>query len=225
MISWPSFNDVYLSTLRWAAGLSIGTLAGFLLALPEIIFSINKKKTKSRSLRIMVMFLDFLRALPIIALVPILQLISINEYMKISLIAWAVMFPIWLTTKQNFLKNMIDVELSLNAININKLEVYEKYYFPKALRGLIIGVEISIGIAWLSVVAAEWIGTYSQGFWSGGLGYKIMKAHDANNWYGMVACLILFGILGTTTAWVWRILFVKGKIFKSYFNPLADYER
>ena len=147
----------------------------------------------------------------------------LDEKWKIGLIAWAAMFPILLTIRQAHKKQMIDTELMLIASGIKTINVVWKYHFSKALGGLLRGVEISIGVAWLSVVAAEWIGTYSIGFWAGGLGYKILKAHDANSWGGMIACLMFFGILGIATSWIWRYLLYKRKYLSPGFDPMCEY--
>jgi ABC-type nitrate/sulfonate/bicarbonate transport system permease component len=133
------------------------------------------------------------------------------------------MFPVWLAIRQARQIEMIDTELVLSASGLARAEKLKTYHGPKALGGLLKGVEISIGIAWLSVVAAEWIGTFSIGFWAGGLGYKIVKAHDANSWDGMLLCLVLFGGLGTATAWTWRRLFRQDRELLAGFNPLGGH--
>lgn len=197
---WPTYIDIILTFIRWFIGLIFGAFMGILLAALDGLFhNINKNYSK-----LLIIIGDFFRALPIIALVPIIQLISVSEQWKIGLIAWAVMFPVWLSINQARNKKMTDSEISLLGIGMKRIDFIKHYHFPKALSGLLVGIDIGIGVAWLSVVAAEWIGTYSTGFWAGGLGYKIMRAHDANNWIGMMSCLILFGILGITSSKLWR---------------------
>jgi ABC-type nitrate/sulfonate/bicarbonate transport system permease component len=72
--------------------------------------------------------------------------------------------------------------------------------------GWLKGVEVAIGIGWVAVVAAEWVGTFSEGFWAGGLGYRVVMAHDANNRPGMLICIALFGVLGMLSSGAWRKL-------------------
>jgi NitT/TauT family transport system permease protein len=118
---------------------------------------------------------------------------------------------------------MIDTELALFASGLLSSQIFWHYRFPKILNGLFAGIEISIGVAWISVVAAEWIGTFTIGFWAGGLGYKVLKAHDANNLGGMLTCLALFGALGIATAWIWRKVTSRGGVFVGGFNPMSGY--
>ena len=209
----PSTSDVLLSLLRWTLGLIAGTFAGLCIAVLErgLIRLTTAWSATQFLARLWTGVLDFLRALPIVALIPVVQMIGINESFKIALIAWAVMFPVWLSVRQALVRNIIDTEISLHASGLSGVEVFRVYSLPKAIGGLLRGVEISIGIAWLSVVAAEWIGTYTRGFWSGGLGYRVQQAHDANSWPGMIGCLVCFGLLGLATAWVWRKATQNGK--------------
>jgi sulfonate transport system permease protein len=218
---WPTLKDVLLTLLRWTIGLGMGAVLGLLIALPGSKTSLESSRQRKRA-SLFTSFFDFLRALPIIALVPVIQTLGINEAWKIGLIAWAVTFPIWLAVRQAKSREFIDTEVALVGKRATTAEIFWHYRFPKVFGGLLKGVEISIGIAWLSVVAAEWIGTYSNGFWAGGLGYRIVKAHDANNWSGMLLCLGCFGFMGTATAWLWR-KFVSDRDLLAGFNPMCGY--
>lgn len=210
--------------LRWGLGLGAGTLLGLIVALLEA-FVLPNPQRKARWTRWPVAaFLDFLRALPIIALVPVIQMLGVEEWWKIGLIAWAVVFPVWLAVRQARARELVDTELALSASGLTDTEIFWTYRFPKALGGLLRGVEISIGVAWLSVVAAELVGTFTTGFWAGGLGYKITQAHDANNWRLMLICLAIFGAFGSATAWLWRRLLSKDSRLMPGFNPMSGYE-
>jgi sulfonate transport system permease protein len=220
---WPTAHDVILSCLRWFLGLSVGVLLGFFLAICDELFT-RRCKAKGAEGSLFYGVLDFLRALPIIALVPIIQTLGVDEQWKIGLIAWAVMFPIWLSIRQARSEMMQDTELALTAAGLSRRQIAISYHMPKSLRGVIRGVEIAIGIAWLSVVAAEWVGTFSTGFWSGGLGYRIVRAHDANSWGGMLICLAFFGMLGTFSAWVWRRMFIVRWRWRARLDLMSGYE-
>lgn len=200
----PTFQDIELTSLRWLLGICAGVLIAFLISVLELLLA------RRGSMRPFAWLLskarDFLRALPVIALVPIVQSLGVRERWKIALIAWAVMFPIWVSIRQSLVNEMVDTSLALAAAGVSRREMLLCYQVPKMLSGLLRGVEISIGIGWISVVAAEWVGTFTPGFWAGGLGFRIQVAHDANNWVGMFACLGLFGALGVSTAILWSWL-------------------
>ena len=201
--TWPTFNDVFLTSIRWSVGLCGAAVGGLALALGEALIASRASYQANILARAIGGTMNFLRALPVIALVPLVQMFGVDEWWKISLIAWAATFPIWLSIRQALNHPMIDTELVLFGSGVSSSQIFWSYRFPRTLGGLINGLEISIGVAWISVVAAEWVGTFTTGFWAGGLGYKVLKAHDANNIVGMLSCLGLFGVLGTLTAQIW----------------------
>ncbi len=211
-------NDILLSILRWAIGLIIGCVLGLLLALLG-----NLKPTKFAFKIIN----DFFRAIPIIGLVPVIQMnIGINEFGKIGLIAWAVMFPVWITVRNALDKKLENAELVLLASNISGIQYFKLFTFPKLLGGFLRGVELAIGIGWLALVASEWIGTYTHGFWAGGLGYKLLAGYELNNWNTVHFGIVLFGVLGLCSAYLWRLimyfLFQKNKTFNPIIKELIS---
>ena len=145
---------------------------------------------------------------------------GINECGKIGLIAWAVMFPIWITVRNALEKSFENVNLVLLVLNITGFMYFKLFTFPKILGGFLKGIELAIGTAWLALVASEWIGTYTQGFWAGGLGYKLLVGYELNNWKTVHFGIILFGLLGVSSSYMWRLfiylLFQRNK----YFNPI-----
>jgi NitT/TauT family transport system permease protein len=73
--------------------------------------------------------------------------------------------------------------------------------FPAIVPQLIVGMRITLGIAWLVVVAAEMIAVNS------GLGFLIIDARNAGNRYDLVvAGMILIGIIGVFLDWLMRLL-------------------
>jgi sulfonate transport system permease protein len=166
--------------------------------------------------------IDFLRAIPIIGLVPVIQMnIGINEYGKIGLIAWAVLFPVSISVRGAMDKNLESAALMLSAARRNSWTFFKLFTVPKLLGGFLRGIEIAIGIAWLAVVAAEWVGTYTQGFWGGGLGYKLIMGYELNNWRIVHLNLVVFGLLGFLTAYFWRGLTTLVFTHNKSFNPIV----
>jgi NitT/TauT family transport system permease protein len=63
--------------------------------------------------------------------------------------------------------------------------------YPAILPQLLVGLRLSLGIAWLVVVAAEMIAV------SSGLGFLIIDARNAGNRYDLVvAGMVLIGVIG-----------------------------
>ena len=205
--------DIFLSLLRWGIGLFLGSFLGVIFFLIEFFPFFKMKWFKSS--------FDFFRAIPIIGLVPLIQIIiGVEEFGKIGLIAWGVMFPVWISVRTAYKKDLPNAELMLKGVNTSNNKFLRIYVIPRIISGFIKGVEIAIGIGWLCVVAAEWIGTYTKGFWAGGIGYKLIVESDISNWFGVLCILLIFGTLGIISSWVWKII-VKFSIKKiRVFDPL-----
>jgi NitT/TauT family transport system permease protein len=63
--------------------------------------------------------------------------------------------------------------------------------YPAVVPNLIVGLRITLGIAWLVVVAAEMIAV------SSGLGFLIVDARNAGNRYDLVvAGMLIIGLIG-----------------------------
>src|SRR5205823_10770287 len=70
-------------------------------------------------------------------------------------------------------------------------ELLPRVIYPAILPQLIVGLRLSLGIAWLVVVAAEMIAV------SSGLGFLIIDARNAGNRYVLVvAGMVLVGLVG-----------------------------
>jgi len=74
---------------------------------------------------------------------------------------------------------------------LNRASLLAKVVFPAALPQIIIGLRISLGIAWLVVVAAEMVAVNS------GLGYLVMDSRNSGKRYDLVvAAMLMIGVIG-----------------------------
>jgi NitT/TauT family transport system permease protein len=85
-------------------------------------------------------------------------------------------------------------EIYLNAarnFGLRRSQIVFQVLYPAVTPQLIIGLRITLGIAWLVVVAAEMIAVNS------GLGFLIVDARNAGNRYDLVvAGMVMIGIIG-----------------------------
>lgn len=192
-------SDVLVSMWRWSAGLICGSLLGFLLAV--LCFWVRPLREGA------LLVAGFFRALPILALVPLfIILFGVGEIAKILLITWACFFPVFVSTTRSVGRRLPDIELKIQALRKSEWDVFRHYHLPRLLFGFLSGVEIAIGIGWLTVVAAEMTGTPNFGIFRGGLGNAVQVAFDNGNIAVGLMCLAVFGILGLTTALIWARL-------------------
>lgn len=206
--------DLFLSTLRWLLGLTGGAVVGLLLGSLGAIRQLDRGFLGH--------VLNFARAIPILGLVPVVQMtVGVEEYGKIGLIAWAVAFPVWLSIRDARSRSIGVVEGMFPKVFDSRSSFFRHILFPRICGGFFLGIEIGIGVAWLSVVAAEWIGTFNSGFWSGGLGYRLIVAYEANDWVLLITILILFGSMGLVSMVGWKS--IGGSVFRlgNGFDPIA----
>lgn len=74
---------------------------------------------------------------------------------------------------------------------LTRASLLAKVVFPAALPQIIIGMRISLGIAWLVVVAAEMVAVDS------GLGYLVIDSRNSGKRYDLVvAAMVMIGLIG-----------------------------
>src|ERR1700733_12402725 len=85
---------------------------------------------------------------------------------------------------------MVHINAGRN-FGLSQRQVIFQVLYPAVMPQLIIGLRITLGIAWLVVVAAEMIAVNS------GLGFLIVDARNAGNRYDLVvAGMVLIGLIG-----------------------------
>jgi NitT/TauT family transport system permease protein len=74
---------------------------------------------------------------------------------------------------------------------VSRSKLFLQVVIPAVLPQIIVGMRVSLGVAWLVVVAAEMIALRS------GLGYLIIDSRNAGNRYDLVvAGMVIIGITG-----------------------------
>lgn len=136
--------------------------------------------------------LQILRPISPLAWIPIAILwFGVGDLAAIFLIFLGCFFPLLLT--------IIHAVRSIPAVHIEAgrnfglrpITLVARVLFPAVLPQLIVGMRITLGIAWLVVVAAEMIAVNS------GLGFLIVDARNAGNRYDLVvAGMLMIGLIG-----------------------------
>jgi NitT/TauT family transport system permease protein len=136
--------------------------------------------------------LQLLRPISPLAWIPIAILwFGVGDVSAMFLIFLASVLPLTMTTV-HAVHNIEGVHLAAGRnFGLTTRELVRSVIFPAILPQLIVGMRITLGIAWLVVVAAEMIAV------SSGLGFLIIDARNAGNRYDLVvAGMILIGLIG-----------------------------
>jgi NitT/TauT family transport system permease protein len=136
--------------------------------------------------------LQILRPISPLAWIPIAILwFGVGDLAAIFLIFVGCFFPLMLTA--------INAAQSVPAVHVNagrnfglsSTSLVVRVLYPAVIPNLIVGLRITLGIAWLVVVAAEMIAV------SSGLGFLIVDARNAGNRYDLViAGMVIIGVIG-----------------------------
>lgn len=135
---------------------------------------------------------QMLRPISPIAWIPLAILwFGVGNASPVFLIFVAAVFPLIVQTASAV--HTIEVRYLRAAQNfgVSRLRLLGQVVFPAVLPQIIVGMRVSLGVAWLVVVAAEMIALRS------GLGYMIMDARNAGNRYDLVvAGMVIIGVIG-----------------------------
>jgi NitT/TauT family transport system permease protein len=137
-------------------------------------------------------FLEVLRPISPLAWIPLAILwLGVGDQAAIAIIFLASFLPLTLSVK-DAVRRIPQVYLQAGRnFGLRTSLLVRSVIFPAILPQVIVGLRLTLGIAWLVVVAAEMIAVNS------GLGFLIIDARNAGNRYDLVvAGMVLIGLVG-----------------------------
>jgi NitT/TauT family transport system permease protein len=116
---------------------------------------------------------------------------GVGDVSSIFLIFLGCFFPLLLTAI-NAVQNVPAVYINAGRnFGLSHIALVSRVLYPAVIPQLLIGLRITLGVAWLVVVAAEMIAVDS------GLGFLIVDARNAGNRYDLVvAGMVIIGVIG-----------------------------
>jgi NitT/TauT family transport system permease protein len=136
--------------------------------------------------------IQILRPISPLAWIPVAILwFGVGDLAAIFLIFLGCFLPLLLTAI-NAVQGVPAVYINAGRnFGLGPFDLVYRVLYPAVVPQLIVGLRITLGIAWLVVVAAEMIAVNS------GLGFLIVDARNAGNRYDLVvAGMVLIGIIG-----------------------------
>ncbi|UOG09524.1 ABC transporter permease [Bacillus altitudinis] len=187
------FGHLYISLYRAICGFLLGGGLGLAMGLC-VGFSRKTEQYVDPTLQM-------LRTVPHLAVTPLFILwFGFDESAKILLIALGAFFPIYINTFlgiRSVDNKLFDVA---RALEFNLYQNITKLILPAALPHILLGVRLSLGIAWLGLVVAELMGS------SSGVGYMIMDARQFSQTDKVFVGIIIFAVVGKMTDSFVRLL-------------------
>jgi ABC-type nitrate/sulfonate/bicarbonate transport system permease component len=148
----------------------------------------------SKKLRILLTpFIEVIRPIPPLAWIPIAIIwFGIGIKSAAFIIFLGAFFPILLNTISGVLTVDVHLVEATKVLGAKERHILMKVLAPGSLPSIWTGLRIGLGIAWMTLVAAEITGVKS-GY---GLGYLIMIARDIQRPDQVVAGMITIGLIG-----------------------------
>lgn len=180
--SQEMYLDIAASLLRISIGFLIASAVGISLGL---ILAYDKRLKEIK------MYIDLLRPIPPIAWIPIAIIVfGLGNSSAYFIVFLGAFFPIFTNTYFGAIsipKIYKNVALSFQ---IGKVRYFTKILLFFTLPYIFAGLKIGIGMAWMSVIAAELIGAQS------GLGYFIQLNRLLLQTENIIVGMILIGLIG-----------------------------
>ncbi|MBP1860463.1 ABC transporter permease [Rhizobium herbae] len=180
------FNHIGITTARVFFGFVLGTVTATIAGAVTGYFGLAR--------RLIDPSLQALRSIPSIAWVPLFILwFGIFEASKVALIAVGVFFPVYLGVSGAILsvdRKIVEVG---RIFRLSGFTLVRRVMMPAVFPAYVIALRSGLGLGWMFVVAAEFMGA------SEGLGYLLVDGQQLGKPDQIMAAIITFAIIGKVT--------------------------
>ncbi|HLH93328.1 MAG TPA: ABC transporter permease [Xanthobacteraceae bacterium] len=179
-------KNIWVTLFRVAVGFGLGAAAGTLLGALAGYSSLTRRLVDPT--------LQGLRAVPSMAWIPLFVLwLGIFETSKYALIAVGVFFPVYLGVMGAVLsvdRKIVEVG---RAFRLSGFAMIRRILLPAVLPSYVLALRSGLGLGWMFVVAAEYMGA------SEGVGYLLIEGQQFSKPAEIVAAILTFAVLGKLT--------------------------
>lgn len=187
------YDDLFASLQRILLGFLLAAVIGVAMGM-----LIGRAEMARKTLR---PFIEIIRPIPAIALVPLTILLFPSSEQGIVFITFfAAFFPVLVSTIHAMDSLPKVWEEAARTMGAGRWTVLRQVVLPGAMPGIFSGLSVAMGVAWICVVSAEMI---SGQF---GIGYYTWQAYGLLDYAGVVVGMLSIGALGLFTAWVVELI-------------------
>ncbi|WP_454193031.1 ABC transporter permease [Paenibacillus sp. Marseille-Q7038] len=144
---------------------------------------------------------QMIRTIPLLAITPLfIMWFGFGELSKVLLISMGAFFPLYVNTflgVRNVDSKLFDVA---RVMEFSRFSQVVKLVIPAALPNILLGIRLSLSIAWLCLVVAELLGADT------GVGYMIQEARSFMQTDVMFVGITIFALVGKLSDSVVRML-------------------
>ncbi len=168
-----------------SAGITLGVITGFTRLGDELLDS----------------SLQTLRAIPFLSLVPLFMVwFGINEIAKISLIAVATTFPMYVSVSSGVRSADPKLVEAMGSFGMSRIGIVREVVLPGALPSLLAGLRLSMTLSVIALIAAEEINA------TAGIGYLMSQAQSYARTDILALTILIYGLLGLIADGIVRAL-------------------
>jgi len=132
-----------------------------------------------------------IRPIPAVALIPVaIAWLGVGEASKYFIVAWAAFFPVWVSTYHGVRSVPDEFIWTATVLGADHRRRVLSVVIPFALREILAGVEVSIGLGFAASVVAEMSGA------AYGVGFRVFESHLVFRYDRMFASLVAIAALG-----------------------------
>ncbi|MEL3960996.1 ABC transporter permease [Lysinibacillus endophyticus] len=180
------FEHLNISIIRALLGFLIGGGLGLLFG---VLVGLSRKTEK-----VVDPTFQMIRMIPHLAVAPLFILwFGIGEESKVLLIAKGAFFPLYINTYlgiRNVDHKLFEVT---RILQFSRAKQITKLIIPATMPHILMGLRLSLGIAWLGLVVAELMAATS------GLGYLMSDARQFGQTALVFVVIIIFAVIGKLT--------------------------
>jgi NitT/TauT family transport system permease protein len=189
VILGDAWNHIIASLRYITAGFFLASIAGFLIG---VLISQSKI-----SEFLFMPIIDAIRPISALAIFPLLiMIIGIGFWSKTVVIFWTAYPAVILSTINGIYKVDKSVKEAGMIDGASKLTLLVKIIIPLASLDVMTGLRIALSGGWISLVAAEMLGSRE------GLGYYVMVAAQTFKFPQVYATIILISTMGLLMNWI-----------------------
>lgn len=185
--------DIAVSTMRALSGLAVGGSIGFILGMSNGLFKLSEKLLDTS--------IQMIRTIPNLSLLPLVILwFGIGDSARLFLISLGVFFPIYINTFHGIRNVDPDLIEMGRVYGLSRWQLFWQVIFPGALPSILVGVRLSLGIMWLTLIVAETIAANS------GIGFLAATAREFIRTDVLLFVVVLYAFLGKLSDVITRLL-------------------